>query len=395
MNQIAQANIKKCRQWLSENVFPLWAAKGIDPHNHAFVENFSFQGEPLPGSRRAMVQARQIYSFVTGAKMLVCPPEEVKNIVVAAARSLIQLYSLPSGAFVHAVDEQGKVVTADSELYTQAFVIFGMACAYEIDPNPEYRQVAKNLVAYLDRERAHSAGGYTELKSGKLCFQSNPHMHLFEAALAWLAIDKDPVWGALCEKLFNLCQGNFITEHGLAEHFDAQWKPETHDHKFLLEPGHHYEWAWLMAWYEELSGVQSFDLRHRLYELAEKNGISSLRRAENPEARFAGDELWSDFSMKKKSARFWPQGERVKAAVKLGVECDLEAQPRFAKAADEAMAALFCYLETPKQGLWYDQIMESGEWSSQVPKASSLYHIINAMDEYLRLRPRLQDDLQS
>ena len=102
------------------------------------------------------------------------------------------------------------------------------------------------------------------------------------------------------------------------------------------------------------------------------------------------DEVWSGGKVKKASARFWPQGERVKAAVALGAVAPQGQKKAFAAAADEGMNHLFTYFEDHRPGLWGDVRNDSGvlEKNDSV-KASSLYHIINAMSEYARLRGQL------
>jgi mannose-6-phosphate isomerase len=53
---------------------------------------------------------------------------------------------------------------------------------------------------------------------------------------------------------------------------------------------------------------------------------------------------------------------------------------------------LWRYLETKKPGLWLDTLTENGTFAEQPVKASSLYHIINALSEYITLRPRVADE---
>ena len=50
--------------------------------------------------------------------------------------------------------------------------------------------------------------------------------------------------------------------------------------------------------------------------------------------------------------------------------------------ADEAMDVLWSYLNQPARGLWSDTRSETGTFDQLPVKASSLYHIINALSEY-------------
>lgn len=376
--------VTQSRKWLVESVFPLWIKRGIDSKNGAFIENLTQEGIPSETSRRAMVQSRQIYSFTEAAKMGVLSTDVVKPIIERAIKSFIENYKLPNGAFAFSVNVQGKIDAYQTELYSQAFVLFGLARAYGLIKNDIIRSHALDLLKYLNTERKHKNSGYTEIKNEKVLFQSNPHMHLFEAAIEWIKVDNDSCWIQLADDLFKLCTEKFIDPQTqlLGEHFDENWILNRENSKFVFEPGHQFEWAWLMLEYEKCTGADVGKYPKQLFINAEKNGIFQ-------NSNFAVDEVWSDFNVKKSSSRFWPQCERVKAAVSLGLKSSTKEREIYIKAADQGMLALFEYLSVPLPGLWRDTRQASGEFDSNPAKASSLYHIINAMSEYVSKRPLL------
>jgi len=204
----------------------------------------------------------------------------------------------------------------------------------------------------------------------------------------WLQLcPTSAAWRTLTDELFHLCRDYFFDPkaQALCEHYSEGWKPLTDANgAYVFEPGHHYEWAWLLGWYQDLTSVDCKSLRYSLYKTADKTGLTK----EN----LAVDEVLSTYAIKKASSRFWPQCERIKAAVKLGVESTHNEQPYFARSADEALEALFGFFNLPVKGLWQDTRLEDGSFTKQDPKASSLYHIINAMYEYTLLRPKIKDD---
>jgi len=379
--------IEKCKHWLTYDVYPLWSSKGIDKTHGGFYESLTFSGEPMDVPRRAMVQSRQIYSFLTGARLGVCPQQVASFAVEQGTRYMVERFSLPSGAFIYSVNPDGTPKSRMPDLYTQAFALFGLAQAYSLAPSEEIKDRAKSLVRYLQKERKVHGGGYTEVdEKGTVSYKSNPHMHLFEAAVAWMAVDTDQEWKDLGSELAFLALQKFINKEAgvLGEYCDEHWNHLRENGRFIYEPGHQYEWAWLFSLYEGLTGQDFKAVRHRLFELAEKYGTSRERKV-------VYDEMWSDFAPKTRSSRFWPQCERIKAAVRLGTEVPSEAQPFYAQAADEAMQTLFKFFETPLKGLWYDMLSEKDEFNGTSSKASSLYHIVNAMEEYINLRPLLTD----
>lgn len=387
MSMTSSELIKMSKQWLTQDVFPLWNQQGIDRKLGGFVESLSFDGQAMVVPRRAMVQSRQIYSFLTGSKLAVLSAATAGAAIEQGTQYLIEHFSVPSGAFIYSVNPDGSPRSAHVDLYTQAFALFGLAQAYSFKPDQKIKERAKALLSYLHKERKVPGGGYTELSDrGEVLYRSNPHMHLFEAAIAWMQIDSDPQWKDLGKELVTLAITRFINpqSHVLGEYFDENWNHSLEQGRFIYEPGHQYEWAWLMSLYEDLTGQNLKFIRHQLFALAEKHGTSRSRK-------IVYDEMWSDHTPKTESSRFWPQCERIKAAVRLGAEVPELEQGLYARAADESLETLFKFFQTPRTGLWFDMLSDKDIFNGTSAKASSLYHIINAMDEYIELRPRLKD----
>lgn len=376
--------IRNSDTWLSECVFPLWSANAIDPLNGGFVESLDAAALPVPGARRALVQARQIYAYTEALKMKILNRETVEPIIRKNIE-FMTCYSAESGAYIHAVDVHTKPVQLQSELYTQAFMLFGLARAYDCLKDPAIKGRALKLVNYLLRERKNVAGGFTEIKDGQIVFQSNPHMHLFEALIEWLRIDHEVVWKELAQQIYHLCKDKFVNNSigVVAEYFSKDWQSLREQETFIFEPGHQYEWAWLLIQYESAVQIPHATLSEQLFQTAEAHGVDKA-------SHLAFDELRSDFSVKKSSSRFWPQCERIKAAVQLGLLAETDQQEKYSLAADQASEALAMYFKTPVRGLWHDT--KDGEsFILQPSKASSLYHIINAISEYKLKRPFLKD----
>lgn len=356
--------------WLSRQALPLWLERGAHPGDGGFIECLSQKGDPESVPRRTLVQARQIYAFRTARELGVCDPARALALIESGTRFLLERCSLPDGSFCFSIDPQGHR-QGRPELYTQAFALFGLANAFAVLKRPELKERALELIAYLEGHRRGLRGGFTEMTVAGLAYQSNPHMHLFEALLFWMDSDSEPVWRTLADEILDLALTKMIdpASGALAEHFDEGWSPLREEGRFIFEPGHQYEWSWLMGLHQKLTGRDLMTPRKKLFAVAERTGL-------HPDRPVAMDELWSDFSVRTDSARFWPQCERIKAAAQLGEW----------RAADEALRMLFLYLETPLPGLWFDRMSGDGVLQPQSAKASSFYHIIGALSEYERHR---------
>ncbi len=381
--------LNQAKTWLAEAAIPLWLKHGMDFERGGFIESLDHDARPIEAPWRGLVQARQIYSLRIAAEMGACSPEESRRAIDAGVSFLLEKYSLPHGGFVRSIDRADQPVENFADLYSQAFALFGMAHAHAVTKESRLKARAHALLAYLQTDRRLPNGGYSEIQAGqtgKILRVSNPHMHLFEAALAWMEEDpSEPVWGRLADEVFALCRDHLIdADTGiLAEHFDEEWRPVLHERGFVFEPGHQYEWAWLLGRYGRHRKIDLTAMRARMIEAAERNGVCATRHA-------PFDELWSDLTVKSSTSRLWPHCERVKAAVRLAEESSGPARVRYVAMADEGMRGLFRYFEVKTPGLWLDVWTESGEFLKNQPvRASSFYHIVGALSEYAEVRPRL------
>src|SRR5471030_3284517 len=88
----------------------------------------------------------------------------------------------------------------------------------------------------------------------------------------------------------------------------------------------------------------------RLIEAGESVGVDPIRGV-------AMNLLDGDLRPVDRSARLWPQTERLKAALLAG---SLTGEARFWTMAERAAAGLTPYLEVPTPGLWRDQLTPDG-----------------------------------
>ena len=141
---------------------------------------------------------------------------------------LRQRFVQNDGTVISTVDQDGSVLDATFDLYNQAFALLAYACGHDsLDPSGGWQSPAYTLVETLKRDFAHPAGGFREDPHGRLTLRANPHMHLLEAALAWLAIDPNPVWRGLADEIVALCLDRFIDRDtaALREFFTLDWTP--------------------------------------------------------------------------------------------------------------------------------------------------------------------------
>lgn len=353
--------------WLLNEALPIWWAVGADKTGGGFHEAIDHARKPVLGERRARVQARQIFTYAVAGELGWNGPwrEAVRH----GLDYYIGRYRRPDGLFVNALRADGSPSPAAPHLYEQAFALLTMATAGD----PALAPVADAVRERLSTERRGAAGGYTGFADDRF-FQSDPHMHLFEAALAWEQISPDPRWRALADEVAELCLARFMTRDGLLlEYFDASWAPAAGLQGRLAWPGHQFEWAGLLERWALRRGREDVrKVARRLYRYGADHGI-------DPKRGVAVFELLDDLSVNDAKARLWSQTEWLKAALILARSATGDERQRYLSDAIAAAKALLLYFDTPIAGLWRDKLLADGSWVDEPAPASSFYHIIDAL----------------
>ena len=361
-------------RWLLDDALPLWWSVGGDHAAGGFHEAIDLAGRPVLAERRARVQARQIFTYAVGGELGWTGPW--REAVAHGQDYFIGRYRRPDGLFRNALSANGDPVATAPHLYEQAFALLALATASGVaaakhPPEP----IAKAIVECLYAERRGIAGGFTGF-SDEQVYQSDPHMHLLEAALAWEQIAPDGPWRQLADEVVELCLTRFISpQHGaLLEYFDPMWAPAAGTAGDAIWPGHQFEWAGLLERWALARGRD--DVRavaRRLYDIGTRHGIDARRGV-------AVFELAGDFSVREPKTRLWVQTEWLKAALILArSEGDPERRRGYLGDAVAAARALTLFLDVPVRGLWRDKLLADGTWIDEPAPASSFYHVIDAL----------------
>jgi mannose/cellobiose epimerase-like protein (N-acyl-D-glucosamine 2-epimerase family) len=356
-------------RWLMDRALPLWAEKGLDRQHAGFVDLVDMAGQSVAGPKRGRVQGRQSWVFaLSGTMGWRGPWQDItrQGLDFALARRR------PDGQIPTLVAMDGTVLDQTATLYDQTFFLLALSeAARHFPERRDLADAAHRIHETIVTTRRNPAGGFAE--SVEQVFQSNPHMHLLEAALAWREVEPGGIWDRLADELAQLGLTRLMDQNGaIREFYDANWNPVAGPAGRSVEPGHQFEWAWLLGRWARLRGDAGADkAARRLFEIGSK-GVDPVRGA-------AMDELDDEFQPVRRTARLWPQTERLKSALAFMTVSQGAERATYRAEALAAARTLWRYLETPVPGLWRDRMLPDGSFVEEPSPASSFYHIICAI----------------
>lgn len=359
-------------RWLFEDALPFWASTGCDgtasnPAALGAQECLTLQGAPAqPPFKRVRVQARQLFVFSWAALKGWQPAAQRAESIF---RFLLNAHR-PDGGWVKLLARDGAVLDDSADLYDIAFVLFALAWYGRVDSTGQAVELARQTLAWLGQTMALPNGGFMNTRPANNAWrQQNPHMHLLEAVLALHETTGDAADLAQAHALYALFSQHFMDERTgtLGEYFGPDWQPAAGPEGQWCEPGHHFEWVWLLQAYARQSGVDTAAQAARLYHFAHQYGVDA-------QTALVRDAVARNGQILKPTFRLWVQGEALRGAL-----CH-DPQDKVGWATRMASNLLDRYFTGCPTGTWVDQLDAQGApAASQIP-TSSLYHIVTAYD---------------
>jgi mannose-6-phosphate isomerase len=360
--------------WLENHAWPLWLEHGIDWQRRAFHEHLDLVSLQCgAGFRRLRVAARQTYVFSKAASSGVPRAREA----VALGLDFLQGPArLPEGGYAWRFGLDNRPIDLTRDLYDHAFVLLAFAAAAPIIGAENLRPEAIDLVDYISRNFSHPAGGYEESIPPAMPRRQNPHMHLFEALLAAHDAFGDEVFFVRAHGLADIFLNRFFQtrEAALPEYFDAALSPKLDAGRFLVEPGHHYEWVWLLDWFARATRAMGKPPWPELGFASDALIGFADTFAVSKSSGLVVNGLWSDGAVQEAGHRLWPQTERLKAEARRKIA----ASDHLAR----AFVALGKHLEGVRPGLWIERIDAGGQAGGDPAPATSLYHLTAALTDH-------------
>jgi mannose/cellobiose epimerase-like protein (N-acyl-D-glucosamine 2-epimerase family) len=375
---MSQIPFDAVRAWVFQDALPFWAAHGIDRAHGGFLEEVGLDGAPTAcGFKRVRVICRQTYAFAHAAHLGWAEGDALSRMGVDYLKAHA---ALPDGGWAKTLSREGAIIDATPDLYDLSFVMFAMAWRYRISGDADALQITHATLDYIQAHmRGPIAAFWSKLPAGAPRLQ-NPHMHLTEACIAAFEATNEQRFLDQAAELVTLLRTRLFDGVTLGERFDEDWRRLPGEEGAIVEPGHHFEWAWILAQYQRLTGVDVSTQALALAEFAEQRGVDSVSGA-------VFDSVRDDGAPIAKSSRAWTNTERIKAW--LGVY-ELTGRDPTAELKSALWLLFDRYFAVAKPGLWIDQFDADGEPMSKAAPAGIVYHLLLAFSEVLRLESELK-----
>ncbi|WP_261837122.1 AGE family epimerase/isomerase [Vibrio ishigakensis] len=372
MNTTISQLAKKCRSWLTEQALPFWSERGFDSSTGIFAEEFEYKtGESLASRNRFRVQARQAFVFAHAEQLGLF--NQAKAADTAIAKGFDQ-FKNDAGEFIFCINSEENAKD-DVNAYEHAFALLAYAWHYKVSGSAASLEQMENTYNWINTVLKDEQNlGLFYSRTEREFKSQNPHMHLFEALMSCYEVTQDSKWLARAEEIYQLFNNYFLEDDKMREFFDMEMGT-SHPACQHIDPGHHYEWIWLLNHYAHLSGKSLGHQMKALESFVKPNGQNA-----NGLVR---DEMHQDWSEYRNTSRLWCQTEYLKAQIALFEQTQDES---YIPEIEGAVNRIFdVYFAPAFPGGWVDQVDEHGAHVSKTAPASTFYHIYVAFTELLRL----------
>ncbi|MGD8176399.1 AGE family epimerase/isomerase [Marinimicrobium sp. ARAG 43.8] len=369
----------RLERWMTEEALPLWQERGLSPEGGHWEALNADGSVDEQANIRVRVLARQAFSFAFGTARQWCHGEAMARQLMAFVTERAA-HPSAGGGFTHLMNPAFEVIDTRQDLYDHAFFLLAYSWCYRAFGDDSFLKGAEALMAHLDHRFGSVYGGWTEGDYAYTQRRQNPHMHLFEAMMSLHEATGDAKWLARAGELFALFQSRYFDPERevLFEFFEDDWTLKHAPNEAPIEPGHMFEWVWLLDWYRRLTGQSVTRYTEALYRKAMDIGQVA--------SGLVWDEVRLDGTPLKYTKRCWGLTEFIKASLVRAREGDAQAEAR----AVEAIDTLFTYYLTAQTpGAYVDQRGADDEVLIDKAPASTLYHLVvltAEVSDYVRRR---------
>lgn len=363
------------------DIAALCATRGWDERRGQSVERLQADLTPASlGYRRGMVVGRQLFFFSHVYRLTTDPLYEDRARRLFA--DLVEhFWDQTHGGWYFSLDDDNAPHDPTKDLYCQAFVMFGLSHYYAIFSDADALHWLRRTDELVRRHFALPGGWFAPSTTrdwvilGRNLAQ-NPHMHLLEAYLSAYSATRDDAFLKNAIRMMSIYTELLRSRDGskVLENFDENGQPAGEAGR-RVEPGHFYEWYWLVNEYADIAGLPAYRAAcGPLIDWADRSGVDAG-------AGGIYDVVDTDGNVVSTRKRIWPVTECIKARATLArirpSEQSNETLVRWIRFIGEAYCA--------GSGTWHEYLNQRLKPDSDYMPMSTPYHVAMAALEVEKL----------
>lgn len=241
---------------------PQWYIRARDPRGGVF-EKLGIDGLPVEadGPKTTLTQARIVFALahlylVSGERRLLDAAIEVHRFLDEHLRDEDGGYRLAVAADGAPLEDPASTLRRS---YDQSFALLALVTLRKTAPRAISDARVQSCWRFIDDTLTDAADG-SLFEDDVMARRGvspddrrgqNPHMHMFEALLQAYETSGDDVWLVRADRLFAVARDRLIDPGtgAIREFVDGNLAPAAGSEGSRREPGHQYEWAWLLNRY--------------------------------------------------------------------------------------------------------------------------------------------------
>jgi mannose-6-phosphate isomerase len=359
----------------------LCATRGWDAIRSRSVERLQADLTPAPlGYRRGMVAGRQLFFFSQAYRLT------RDRLFEDRARRLFadlvsHFWDKTNSGWYFSLNDDNTPHDATKDLYGHAFIMFGLAHYLAIFADKDALDWLGKTNELVLRHFSLPGGWFAPSTTRDWAIrgrnlEQNPHMHLLEAYLSSYNATRDDTFLKCSTQIMSIYTEMLRTPDGrkVLEHLDESGQPAGAEGN-LIQPGHLYEWYWLVNEYADIAGLPAYRATCApIIAWADRWGL-------DPGAGGIYDMVDTGGNVVSNRKRIWPVTECIKALVtRARTSCD---GPSY-----EALAQWMTFIGEKyftADGAWHEYLNQSLKPDCDYIPLSTPYHVAMAALEVERL----------
>jgi mannose-6-phosphate isomerase len=291
------------------------------------------------------------------------------------------------GGFRYGVAPDGAKIETEEctarRTYDQSFALLALVTLRKADPSFVPQADINSCIGFIESTLTDPTTGAlweddimarNGAKLGDTRAQ-NPHMHMLEAVMQAYEMSGDPIWLTRAGKYVQLGETYFIdqTTGAICEFIGHDLTQNDSDTGQRREPGHQFEWDWLLRRYADFANVDApRALAERMRRFVEANGL----RPGGPMAGAAYDAVDATGAVTDGTHLLWPLTEAGKVYASLAIETpDADTAQAAKNRASEIAELMYRQYFHKTAPAWVNRLDENGDvlWDEGLSRL--LYHM--------------------